>query len=80
MFRFELLLIEVILVVIYLVYTNVFDSYLTSVNTFRLSINIKSVVKVKNKKDRKIFYEFIVLSRALSLSLFLSLLVVYVDR
>lgn len=69
MFRFELLLIEVMLVVIYLVYTNVFDSYLTSVNTFRLSINIKSVVKVKNKKDRKIFYEFIVLSRALSLSL-----------
>lgn len=80
MFRFELLLIEVMLVVIYLVYTNVFDSYLTSVSTFWLSINIKSVVKVKNKKDRKIFYEFIVLSRALSLSLFLSLLVVYVDR
>lgn len=74
MFRFELLLIEVMLVVIYLVYTNVFDSYLTSVNTFRLSINIKSVVKVKNKKDRKIFYEFIVLSlsRALSLPLFVS--------
>lgn len=69
MFRFELLLIEVMLVVIYLVYTNVFDSFLTSVNTFRLSINIKSVVKVKNKKDRKIFYEFIVLSRALSLFL-----------
>lgn len=72
MFRFELLLIEVMLVVIYLVYTNVFDSYLTSVNTFRLSINIKSVVKVKNKKYRKIFYEFLVLSLALSLPLFVS--------